>query len=162
MAQVINAQMRDAYMKASTRCVRRALASGPSANSSFVSASAARWTLLKPPWVMNAVISPLRDERKTLAEALNPCLGPNKLKGRRELVVVPNRSFCTAHQFENGIRPHSHLLSDNSFFVDHIGNGRCEHGIAARDLPLLLQHDRKSQSMLFDLVSARQRPVGHC
>src|SRR5882672_3811883 len=70
-----------------------------------------------------------------------------KSRRKRKKILLAD----SIQQLENRVGTDRDVVADNAFFVDEIGDGCGEHGVAARDFPLLLQHYGEGQSMLFDL-----------
>ena len=62
-----------------------------------------------------------------------------------------DRGTC---QLQDRLQSQRGIISDDTVFTDKVTDWGGEHGVAARDFPVLLQHNRKGQSMLPDL-----RPV---
>ena len=53
--------------------------------------------------------------------------------------------------FENGVGADSDVVGDDTGFVYEVGDGGGEHGVAAGDFPVLLEHHGEGQPVLPDL-----------
>ena len=66
----------------------------------------------------------------------------------RLLIRVLRRS---GEESLNRVSADGDVPRDDTLFINQVGDGCGEHGVFARDLPLLLQDHRKRQPVLFDL-----------
>src|SRR5438445_4942763 len=63
----------------------------------------------------------------------------------------PGPSRGLVQQQQDRFKSHRHVARDDARLANQIGDGCRKHGVESRDFPLLLQHQRERQAMLFDL-----------
>ena len=87
-------------------------------------------------------------QRKANGQLFAFLLIPKRVQSRHMVKETLASNGSGLGQFENRFGTQRHVARDDAVPVNEVGDRRGEHGVAAGDFPLALEHNRKRQAVL--------------